>query len=82
MDPNEALQILRQYIQKYHNLPQNPTQETTDSLIYADFEVEEICGSMVAHFEALDNWLKKGGFIPVEWEASIHASVRKMDEEE
>ena len=52
MDPNEALAIIRAAAERYR-----------DDL---STEVEDLAPALEA-FEALDEWLSKGGFLPGAW---------------
>lgn len=54
MDPNECLAELRDYIQSEKTLSENG-----DAWEYVD--------EIIDRFEALDDWLSKGGFLPSAW---------------
>ncbi len=55
MDPNTALQLLRR------NTMAVSLTEDKEELAAIAVEMAEI-------FQALDDWLKKGGFLPVNWD--------------
>lgn len=55
MDPNTALHDLREMIRD----AEHPDQ-------YTDREVA--IEQLAASFEALDNWLSRGGLLPQEWD--------------
>jgi hypothetical protein len=52
MDPNEALKRCRKAIEQYRD----------GQAVVATMSV------LVEHFEALDAWLVRGGFLPADWE--------------
>jgi hypothetical protein len=54
MDPNEALRSIRRCIAEL------------DKVSDAD-EMGSLCGELIEHVEALDQWLSQGGFPPDEW---------------
>jgi hypothetical protein len=56
MDPNEALATIRKVVAKIRN---DETAATLDAFM----ELETITDA----FEALDEWLTRGGFPPVDW---------------
>jgi hypothetical protein len=56
MDPTTALMNLRGIVSDLHN-PARIEVEGLDRLAYDFAEV----------FEALDNWLSRGGFLPEQW---------------
>lgn len=56
MDPNEALKQLRELL--------------GDGTTFIDVHPEELSdhlGMACEHFQALDEWIQKGGFLPTEW---------------
>jgi len=57
MDPNETLEELR--------------QRTEDALSggYAMGDMDVVATDLAILFEALDQWLSKGGFLPSDWSA-------------
>lgn len=55
MDPNATLESLRNLVQAVND----PNADTGDQA--------EAATEMASLFESLDNWLKSGGFPPVEW---------------
>lgn len=59
MDPHAALAELRQAVRDYQ---QSPSGE--NALVAADTFTER--------FEALDEWLSKGGFLPRDWVPNGH----------
>lgn len=52
MDPNEALRQLR---------------ELVHTCLYSEDEAPDIATDLAQQFEALDEWLSKGGFPPDAW---------------
>lgn len=54
MDPNEALRRIREAASNAQIAPDEATLRS---------DVEDL----IAHFEALDEWLYKGGFLPAAW---------------
>jgi hypothetical protein len=59
MDPNEALRMLRALTAK--QIDANPDGK---NCLQASADRAEL---LAEHFEALDEWLKKGGFLPDTW---------------
>ncbi|WP_274916844.1 hypothetical protein [Streptomyces sp. WZ-12] len=57
MDPNEALKNIRKALQDY----EADTDYDEDGRIEAVSRLQEA-------FECLDEWLKKGGFPPSDWQ--------------
>ena len=55
MDPNEALEQIRQALVQYY-------QATTNE------EAAEAGGALAGHVGALDRWLSRGGFLPQAWD--------------
>ncbi|MGI8310688.1 hypothetical protein [Saccharopolyspora hattusasensis] len=56
MDPNKTLEQLRTVVREYR-------QETTDPAGHL-----ELADELVGHFENLDKWLSRGGFLPEAWQ--------------
>jgi hypothetical protein len=56
MDPDEALKQIREVVSKIRN---DETARTLDA--YAELE------TITDAFEALDDWLSSGGFLPKDW---------------
>lgn len=56
MDPNEAYKKINESIGEIYNE------------LYDSFDPDSQVGQIITHFEALDNWLSRGGFLPDEWE--------------
>lgn len=54
MDPNETLKRLREIVSEF--------REDSDGEMDLD-----AMSDMVDHFEALDEWIAKGGFLPKAW---------------
>lgn len=57
MDPNKTLQHLLGLVKDAHNVDSMSDHETRDMLV--DFATS---------FEALDEWIHSGGFVPERWE--------------
>jgi len=55
MDPNKALKNLREAEKQYRAAPAGSMAERVAASNMADA------------FEALDEWLSRGGFMPVDW---------------
>lgn len=55
MDPNEALRLVREAIGEIEN-------DVGDA-----FDEHSQVGQLVTAFDALDGWLKRGGFLPSDW---------------
>jgi len=60
MDPNATLTELRDLIDEY----------------YEDGPTDRLTRLLVDHFQALDNWIKGGGFLPDDWDWSKIAGER------
>ena len=58
MDPETALAILRETSQAILTKTDNPESEAN----YAEY-----ARTMAEHFQALDQWIARGGFRPREW---------------
>ncbi len=54
MDPDEALALLRRFMAEAQKDVLDGTLPSRLSLI-------------IEHFESLDEWLSKGGFLPADW---------------
>jgi hypothetical protein len=62
MDPNEALKRAREAIERY--------QDDASLGFNTDTRLEA-ADKLADAFEALDEWLSKGGFLPLEWSESL-----------
>jgi HEAT repeat protein len=58
MDPNEALKDARQAIVRWRALEQ---------YALGNIEFGEAACDLIDAFEALDEWLSAGGFLPTDW---------------
>jgi hypothetical protein len=56
MDPDAALAELREFV-----------AEVKEQRDYSVGELENLLSYFAEHFEALDNWLTNGGFLPADW---------------
>lgn len=65
MDPNTALQECR---------------DALDNL-EADRTDPDAIAALIEHFEALDDWLKSGGFVPLAWMPAVESTSRKILDE-
>ena len=68
MDPDEALGKARDYahiIQKIGDT--NTAFLTSEEISVLHDEMMEAARSLAEHFEALDEWIVAGGFIPSGW---------------
>lgn len=54
MDPNATLEALRELVRQWHEADDLPE----------DFDATRA----LELFDALDTWLKRGGFLPTSWE--------------
>lgn len=63
MDPNTALTELRNAVK--HALAQQKADTDASQFCVVD---NRTVSAMVDHFEALDEWLSNGGFLPAPWE--------------
>lgn len=57
MDPNEALERLRRAV----------AELKTEAQWRHEAALGDVVTEMVEKFEALDEWLSKGGFLPTAW---------------
>lgn len=57
MDPNEALRIIRMYAPQLRAMVDSDDRD----MIYLDLPI------LLDAVEAMDDWLKMGGFLPDEW---------------
>lgn len=62
MDPNEALRISRMLVREAH------------ASFTSHLEDEEIA-RLVEAFDALDQWLTNGGFLPAAWDQASRSPV-------
>jgi hypothetical protein len=62
MDPNEALKRIREAIKGRNRGYYWTTNEADPSNPIGVWD------EIIEHFEALDEWLCKGGFMPAEWD--------------
>jgi hypothetical protein len=58
MDPNVALANIREAVEEFEGLSED---NFVDALRQAD--------TIVEHFKALDEWLKRDGFLPTDWQS-------------
>lgn len=63
MDPNEALRMARLAFKRIVNEEKFPDEMNRTELSRFLEDVQ----SLADHFEALDQWLSKGGFLPDAW---------------
>lgn len=57
MDPNEALRCVRHYVTEYRKAVDDG--DDAQAVMAAD--------SIASHFDALDDWILCGGFLPSDW---------------
>lgn len=72
MDPNELLVALRDCAQDIQN--------GTDEYTFA-----ETAQTMAEKFEALDDWLSRGGFLPGSWQSTarnVHERIDAIEREQ
>lgn len=60
MDPDEVLRLLREDVEKL-----KASLRTGDSTRYV---IGEAADGFIVKFEALDGWIKNGGFLPKDWQ--------------
>jgi len=61
MDPDKALSKTREALDELRLMHEQ------DALRDPEAALEDLVWSATEHFEALDFWLKQGGFLPREW---------------
>ena len=73
MDPDEALKRAREAVDRINkirdSMRDDDEEESADELDepVEEGELESLAFELADHFEALDGWLKKGGFLPRVW---------------
>jgi len=72
VDPNEALDIIRDVMEKLRTAIDENEEE---DFILSFQEVAEL-SEMVDVWEGLDNWMKGGGFLPHDWNPRRRGGVR------
>lgn len=55
MDPNAAYREIKAHVTEYR------------SGDYSKADLQDVLECVLETFEALDEWIKKGGFLPAEW---------------
>jgi hypothetical protein len=60
MDPNVTLKELRTLTKQTIHLSENPEVGVEHDLVGLSMELAE-------RFEALDTWIRRGGFLPADW---------------
>jgi hypothetical protein len=65
MEANEALRDAREARRRL-------TEAETDR------EASQMGDLLADHFEALDDWLSKGGFLPADWQRDIGPALAKL----
>ncbi|MFE0099827.1 hypothetical protein [Streptomyces sp. NPDC059009] len=58
MDPNATLMRLRRAVDRIEVVAASPEEDWSGELI-----------DVLEHFDALDQWLRRGGFLPSDWNA-------------
>jgi hypothetical protein len=68
MDPNEALKLMRELAKKILAIANEPNcdEPSYDDLVSSAQEFSTAI-EMAEQFEALDEWIKSGGFLPEDW---------------
>lgn len=66
MDPNETLKELRKALKGLDEAL--ATRDAVESLVdpYKDYDDDDVRNA-VERFQALDEWLSQGGFLPRDW---------------
>lgn len=74
MDPEIALQKLREAVRDFKNWKDRelqekplPGQTTTDARKKHEFIIHSPVDDVIDNFEALDDWMCRGGFLPKDW---------------
>ena len=67
MDPTQTLAILNALVRRVRILQDTP-DDGGRSQYYVD-ELAQCAEDMADRMEALDEWLKKGGYLPLQWKA-------------
>jgi hypothetical protein len=74
MDPEIALQKLREAVRDFKNWRDReleekplPGQVTTNARKKHELIIHSPVDDVIEHFDALDQWLMKGGFLPADW---------------
>lgn len=68
MDPNAALQRLRELMQEIREyLDENCDEENDKQNAPVFQEFTELANEAVDVWDGLDEWMKKGGFVPSDW---------------
>jgi hypothetical protein len=70
MDPDEALNKLRSIL-----------RELEERLETGFTNAEDDVSTLIDVFQGLDDWLKKGGFLPKDWERTAGATTPKGSEQ-
>jgi hypothetical protein len=60
MDPNATLAAIRELINHDAQLPHDSNERDDSATL----------NELIEYFDALDQWLTKGGFLPSEWRKS------------
>ena len=66
MDPNEALYNAREAVASIHN-----AMDEDGGLDSFDLDLDDVA-QLADAFKALDEWISKGGFLPVLWSKVRH----------
>jgi hypothetical protein len=79
MDPDKALADLRD-LAKRRNAVMAEWQEVPDDVdgSVLSEEMDELAHDIARGFEALDEWLAKGGTLPLAWGAPVLARYREI----
>lgn len=68
MDPNETLKELLEYLKGWqYNQMQKRNAERPQYAPYTLHAKAHYYDEIMKHFEALNEWLSKGGFLPANW---------------
>lgn len=74
MDPNETIEQLRKLSKHVHETTKG-IDNYTDRIVLHDLTEE--AENMATLFDALDEWLSKGGFFPEGWLVHQHGPGRE-----
>lgn len=69
MDPKEALRQLRELAKKILAIADEPVDDDQFG-VASDSDMSGTAVEMAEQFQALDEWIIKGGFLPKDWEKS------------
>lgn len=66
MDPDVCLSELRELVATIRDFVEEEVEEA-EAQDCAPGQTNDLLAQLVEHVEALDSWLKNGGFLPKDW---------------